>query len=155
VNRTYTTTLQNIGDIRNKALEHRILVIEDGNKHLTARITTCLVEQGYQVEVATDLRDAYNKIDEFEPQLIILGKVAPKDVHNICDQLRKTADALIIMIGSVGGGEAWTESVDAGADFYMVHPFSYIEFGARVKSMLRRYQVYGGSTGGEDTHNRN
>jgi DNA-binding response OmpR family regulator len=123
-------------------LENKILIVEDENKSLSDRIYNCLVERGYQVAIATDIRDTYTMINEFQPELIVLGKVTPQDIYQVCDQLRRTADALIMMIGAVGGGEAWLKSVDAGADFYLVHPFSYAEFGARVKALLRRHNGY-------------
>lgn len=124
-------------------MNNRILIIEDVNKSLTDRIASFLVKQGFVVETATNIKDAYLKIDEFNPQLIILGKVAPERINNICNQLRQTFDALILMIGTVDGGAAWSQSVDAGADFYLVHPFSYIELAARIKSLLRRQKSTG------------
>lgn len=122
----------------NQLKNNRILIIEDSNKDLTDRICSFLTKQGFEVKVATDIRNAYAIIEEFNPELIILGKITPEDINHICNQLRRTFDALILMIGTVDGGEAWSESVDAGADFYLVHPFSYLELAARIKSLLRR-----------------
>jgi DNA-binding response OmpR family regulator len=120
-------------------MENKILIFEDQNRDLTDKIASCLIEQGYTIETATNVSDAQTKISQFQPELIILGKVTPEDVYHICYQFRKTADAFILMIGTVGGGAAWAQSVDAGADFYLVHPFGYSEFTARVKSLLRRH----------------
>ena len=51
------------------------------------------------------------------------------------------------MIGAFGcpgvacnSDKAWNRVVEAGADFYLVKPFGYLELVARVKVLLRRYQ---------------
>lgn len=123
-------------------MRKKILLIEYENEDLTDRIATFLSKEGFNVVKATGTREAIAKLDSFEPELVILGNAESGDVYKVCHQLRQLADALIIMLGTVEGGEAWIKSVDSGADFYLVSPFSYIELCARIKSMLRRYESH-------------
>jgi DNA-binding response OmpR family regulator len=52
-------------------MESKILIIEEKNKDLTDKIAAWLIEQGHKVEKAANIRDAYIKIDDFQPELII------------------------------------------------------------------------------------
>lgn len=122
-------------------MQNRILVIGYKNKDVTDKIVSLLTKEGFNVATATGTREALIKLDEFEPELIILGNAPTGDIYKICQQMREIADSLIILLGTVEGGEAWAQSVNSGADFYLVRPFSNLELVARVKSMLRRSEL--------------
>ncbi len=122
-------------------MKYNVQVIEESNSTLRERITSALTKEGFRVAAATSYEKALLRLDEFEPELIILGDGLPIDTFKACYQVRQAASVPILMLGRVPGGKAWAKSVEAGADFYLVQPFSYPELVARVKALLRRYEL--------------
>ncbi|MFH1775058.1 MAG: response regulator [Chloroflexota bacterium] len=118
-----------------------ILIIEENNKGLRDRMAVNLAREGFRLTTALNCEEALLKLDEAEPELVILGDGLLVDNDQACRQLRQRSNALIMMLGTDSSGEAWTSAVAAGADFYLVRPFSSLELVARVKNMLRRYKL--------------
>jgi len=104
-------------------------------------MSNSLAKEGFQVTTALSSEDALLKLDEAKPELIILGDGLPVENNQACRKLRQMASALILMLGTDSSGEAWTKAVAAGADFYLVRPFSTLELIARAKNMLRRFKL--------------
>jgi len=121
-------------------MKYNILVIEESNHASRDRIVSTLTEEGFDVATAASSQEVVSTLDEFKPQLIILGEGLPIDSFEACSQLRQAVDVPILMVGNVPNNQAWTRVVDAGADFYLVKPFGYLELVARVKALLRRYE---------------
>ncbi len=53
--------------------------------------------------------------------------------------LHQTFGIPIILLDKDLGGETWVRAVQAGADFYLRMPFSYLELAARAKAILCRH----------------
>ena len=121
-------------------MNHSILVIEESSPTSRERVISTLTKVGFEVATATSTEEVLSRRDELEPQLIILGEGLPIDSFEACSQLRQAVDIPILMIGTVPGVEDWTRVVEAGADFYLVKPFSYVELVARVKALIRRHE---------------
>lgn len=102
------------------------------------RIVAALAKEGLKVATAANSKEALAGLAKFKPELIILGEERHIDGFAACYQLRQAVDVPIIMLGAVTNGEAWTRVMEAGADSYLVKPFSYLELTARVKALLRR-----------------
>jgi len=121
-------------------MKYSITVIEESNHALKDRITSALTKEGFEVATASSSQEILSTLNEFKSQLIILGEGLPIDSFEACSQLRQAVDVPILMVGAVPHDEAWARVVEAGADFYLVKPFGYLELAARVKSLLRRYE---------------
>ncbi|MFC2019939.1 response regulator transcription factor [Chloroflexota bacterium] len=122
-------------------MDSSILIVEENNKGLRDRMAVNLAREGFRVTTATDCEDALLKLGEAKPELVILGDGLLVDSNLACRQLRQRSNAIILMLGADPSGESWTSAVAAGADFYLVRPFSSLELVARVKNMLRRYKL--------------
>ena len=118
-----------------------ILIVEENNKGLRDRMAVNLAKEGFRVTTASSCDEALLKLDEAEPEMVILGDWLLVDNNQACRQLRQTTGALILMLGTDSSGEAWTSALAAGADFYLVRPFSSLELVARARNMLRRYKL--------------
>ena len=129
-----------------------ILVIEEKDKGLREGIISALAKEGFKIAAATNCEDALLMMDEFKPSLIILGDATQVDSFEACYQLRQEVGALILMLGTVFGDDAWPEAVEAGADFYLVRPFSYTVLVARVQALLRRYELTRSKYDEKDSH---
>ncbi len=121
-------------------MKYNILVIEESNHALKDRITSALTKEGFEVATAASYQEILSAPDKFNSQLIILGEGLPIDSFEACSQLRQAVAVPILMVGAVPSDKAWSRVVEAGADFYLVKPFGYLELAARVRALLRRYE---------------
>jgi DNA-binding response OmpR family regulator len=99
-----------------------------------------LTREGFGVATVASSQEILSTLDEFKPQLIILGEGLPIDSFEACSQLRQAVNIPILMVGAVPSDKAWNRAVEAEADFYLQKPFSYLELVARVKALLRRHE---------------
>lgn len=119
-----------------------ILVVEDEVK-ITRFIKKGLEMEHYTVEVAYDGKDALNKAEVNNYDLIILDIMIPvMDGVEVCKALReKKIDTPIIMLTARDTIEDRVSGLDAGADDYLVKPFAFGELLARIRALLRREKV--------------
>jgi DNA-binding response OmpR family regulator len=115
----------------------KILVIED-EVDIASFIEMELTCEGYSVTVASDGMEGLMVARKINPDLIILDRMLPKmDGIELCKRLKQTTDISIIMLTALGEIEHKVEGLDAGANDYLVKPFSLSELLARVRVQLR------------------
>jgi DNA-binding response OmpR family regulator len=119
----------------------RILIIEDELPMRTA-LTDVLGTEGYRVLTASDGEIGLQRAISEKPDLILLDIMMPRlDGYTVCAELRQLANpAPILMLTAKGQIEDRVTGLDAGADDYLVKPFSTEELLARVRALLRRAQ---------------
>lgn len=119
----------------------RILVVEDEVK-LAQFIELELKYEGYDVAVAHDGLAGLTAAREERPDLIVLDWMMPGiSGVEICRRLRDTGDKVpIILLTAKDEVSDRVAGLDAGADDYIVKPFSVEELLARVRASLRRSQ---------------
>ncbi len=117
----------------------RILIVED---ELPMRTVLCdtLSGHGYRVITAADGEDGLAKAVEQKPDAILLDVMMPRrDGFSLCEELRRLlVTAPVMMLTAKGRVEDRVRGLDAGADDYLVKPFSRDELLARVRALLRR-----------------
>jgi DNA-binding response OmpR family regulator len=118
-----------------------ILVIEDEPK-LAQFIELELKYEGYQVTVANDGFTGMTAARESQPELILLDWMLPGiSGLELCRRLRTTGDKVpIILLTAKDDVSDRVAGLDAGADDYVVKPFSVEELLARVRARLRQNQ---------------
>ncbi|MGF1481134.1 MAG: response regulator transcription factor [Cyanophyceae cyanobacterium] len=118
-----------------------ILVVEDEAK-LARFIELELKYEGYQVAVAPDGLAGLAAARETQPDLILLDWMLPGiSGTEICRRLRETGDRVpIVLLTAKDEISDRVAGLDAGADDYLVKPFSIEELLARVRAHLRRTQ---------------
>ena len=118
-----------------------ILVVEDEAK-LAQFIELELKYEGYRVSVAADGLEGLSAARESKPDLIILDWMLPGiSGLEICRRLRSTGDKVpVILLTAKDEVSDRVAGLDAGADDYVVKPFSLEELLARVRAHLRRNQ---------------
>jgi len=119
----------------------RILVVEDESK-LAQFIELELQYEGYNVTTAQDGFDGLTQAREANPDLLILDWMLPGiSGLEICRRLRQTGSHVpVILLTAKDEISDRVEGLDAGADDYVVKPFSIEELFARVRAHLRRNQ---------------
>ena len=118
-----------------------ILVVEDEAK-LAQFIELELKYEGYQVTVANDGFTGITMAREMKPDLIILDWMLPGlSGLELCRRLRTTGDKVpVILLTAKDDVSDRVAGLDAGADDYVLKPFSLEELLARVRAHLRRTQ---------------
>ena len=117
----------------------RVLVVED-EKRIADFISRGLESAGYQVATVHDGTSAVERIHELEFDLIVLDLGLPDmDGLKVLEKIRnrKTMPSVLIL-SARGNVEDRVKGLELGADDYLVKPFAFVEFLARVRALLRR-----------------
>ncbi len=116
----------------------KILVVDD-EKPISDIVKFNLTKEGYEVYTAFDGEEALERVEEVQPDLILLDLMLPKkDGLEVCREVRKTHDMPIIMVTAKDQEIDKVLGLELGADDYVTKPFSNRELVARVKANLRR-----------------
>jgi DNA-binding response OmpR family regulator len=116
----------------------KILVIED-EATITQVIRLYLEQAGYAVISASDGIAGLELHAREHPDLVILDLMLPAlDGMEVCRRIRAWANTPILMLTARQGEEDRISGLEAGADDYLVKPFSPRELVSRVKAILRR-----------------
>lgn len=119
----------------------RILLVED-EKAIREAVAAYLEREGYWVTQAEDGQVALEQLSKHKYDLIVLDLMLPKaSGEQICKIVRDSSDVPIIMLTAKGELEDRIAGLEAGADDYLVKPFSPRELVARVRALLRRARV--------------
>ncbi len=116
-----------------------ILVIED-ERRLASLVRRALQEEGHLVEVSNDGAEGLEMAEATGYDLLVLDLMLPHlDGVEICRRLRSAGnDVRILMLTARDSVEDRVAGLEAGADDYLVKPFSFTELIARVKALARR-----------------
>lgn len=122
-------------------IKSHILIVEDEAK-LAQFIKLELEYEGYQVTVAPDGLTGLATAREINPDLILLDWMLPGiSGPEICRRLRSTGNQVpILLLTAKDEVSDRVTGLDAGADDYIIKPFSIEELLARVRASLRRTQ---------------
>lgn len=117
----------------------KILVVEDEHKIANA-VRSGLQQESYAVDVIYDGEEGLNAAIYDEYDLIILDIMLPgKSGLEICRELRaKGNHTPILMLTAKDQNRDVVQGLDAGADDYLIKPFSFEVLLARVRALLRR-----------------
>lgn len=115
-----------------------ILVVDD-EPQITRVLKTTLSSQGYGARAASDGDEAVQLMKDWSPDLIITDLRMPNmDGLELCRQVRQKSRVPIIVLSVKGEERTKVAALDAGADDYVMKPFSINELLARVRANLRR-----------------
>ncbi|HEY0636559.1 MAG TPA: response regulator transcription factor [Pseudonocardiaceae bacterium] len=116
----------------------RILVVED-DKAVAAALRDMLVARSYGVVRAHTAAQALALFARTGPDLVLLDMGLPDlDGLQLCRTLRASSDVAIIAVTARSEEAARVTGLRAGADDYVVKPFSAPELVARIEAVLRR-----------------
>ncbi|MFZ2354125.1 response regulator YycF [Paucilactobacillus nenjiangensis] len=118
----------------------KVLVVDD-EKPISDIIKFNLEKEGYDVVVAYDGEEALQKVEDEDPDLIVLDLMLPKiDGLEVAKQVRAKKTTPIIMVTAKDSELDKVLGLELGADDYVTKPFSNRELVARVKANLRRQE---------------
>jgi two-component system OmpR family response regulator len=117
----------------------RVLIVEDDVK-MAGLLRRGLLEEGLAADVANAGDDALWMARATEYDAIVLDVMLPgMDGFELCRRLREAGQwSPVLMLTARDAVEDRVAGLDAGADDYLVKPFSFAELHARLRSLARR-----------------
>ncbi|HEY4410083.1 MAG TPA: response regulator transcription factor [Acidimicrobiia bacterium] len=119
-------------------MNRRVLVVDD-EPMLRNLLSRLLRMEGYDVLEAEDGTVALDVVASEAPDLVLLDVMMPlRDGIDVLGDLRKISEVPVILVSALAGEADRVIGLKAGADDYVVKPFSAAELSARIESVLRR-----------------
>ena len=107
-------------------------------------VRDALAAAGYAAHVTGESGEAERLVRTIKPQLVLLDLVLPgRDGIALMQDVPELAELPVIFISGYGRDETIARALEAGADEYIVKPFSATELIARVGAALRRRDAAG------------
>ncbi|RYZ49857.1 MAG: response regulator, partial [Sphingobacteriales bacterium] len=126
------------------AADMPLVLLCDDNADMRNYVRRLLAEH-FRVVTARDGVEALLKAVEYRPDLILTDVMMPKlDGFGLLERIRQQQEIKntpVIFLSARAGAEAKMEGLDAGADDYIVKPFSARELLVRIGNLIRMTQV--------------
>ncbi len=118
----------------------RKIMIVDDDAEIANLVEATLTRDDYEIIKAYNGDEAVIQAKAEQPDLILMDVVMPKkDGYTACRHIRSnpaTKHIKIVMLTSMGGHEQIRKGFEAGADGYMIKPFSPVALISKVSEML-------------------
>src|SRR5580698_6922698 len=119
----------------------KILLVEDEPK-LAQAIIKGLTHEGYTVDSVSDGKKALTRIQlhRSDYDVVILDLMLPSmDGYEICKEMRAANITVpVLILTARAETDTKVQLLSAGADDYLVKPFSFAELSARLRALMRR-----------------
>jgi len=119
----------------------RVLIVED-DESIALIEQKALEIEGFEVRVHASGAEAVETIASWAPDLVVLDQRLPDmDGREVLRSVRLTSYVPVVIVTALDDEALIVESLDLGADDYVVKPFKIPELMARVRAVLRRTAV--------------
>ncbi|WP_090713860.1 response regulator transcription factor [Paenibacillus typhae] len=119
------------------------ILVADDDPHIRELVEVFLKAEGMdEVYSASDGVEALKLMEENGADLAIIDVMMPRmDGWELCRELRRSYDIPILMLTAKGETAQIVKGFELGTDDYLVKPFEPPVLIARVKALLKRYQI--------------
>jgi len=115
----------------------KILIVED-EKAIADVEKAYIHREGYEADIASDGIEALSMFKEGAYDLVILDLMLPgMRGESVCREIRRSSSVPIIMVTAKSGEDDVIAGLDAGADDYIIKPFSPRVLMARIRANMR------------------
>jgi two-component system alkaline phosphatase synthesis response regulator PhoP len=125
-------------------MTHRILIVDD-EPDILEFVGYSLKKEGYEVQTATNGRQAVDMTLAWHPHLILLDAMMPiMNGFEACRLIRTTKgidDTLIVFLTARGDENSQVRGFDAGADDYIAKPIQLKALQSRIRAVLKRRDI--------------
>jgi len=117
--------------------------VVDDDPHIRELVEVFLRAEGInEVYGASDGQEALLLLEDQAVDLVILDVMMPNmDGWELCRELRRIYDFPLLMLTAKGETSQIVKGFELGTDDYLVKPFEPVVLVARVKALLKRYQI--------------
>ncbi len=117
----------------------KILLVED-DERIAEALAEDLTDQQYVVDVASDGEAAWELVEAFAYDLLLLDGMLPKlSGIGLCKRLRSSGYSMpILLVTARDTSEDKVMGLNAGADGYVVKPFDLQELATRIRALMRQ-----------------
>ncbi len=120
--------------------QKRILIADD-NENIREALTYLLEDEGYSLSMAKDGAETLAKVREVHPDILFLDIMMPEiNGYDVCRTIKNDPELrniYVIMLTAKGQAAEQERGRAAGADEYIVKPFSPMEILAKIKNILK------------------
>ena len=121
--------------------KQKILIVDD-DENIAELISLYLNKECFDTKMVYNGEDALTTFDSYQPNLVLLDLMLPGiDGYQVCREIRSKSTTPIIMLSAKGEVFDKVLGLELGADDYIMKPFDSKEMVARIRAVLRRYQV--------------
>lgn len=118
-----------------------VLLVDD-DAHIRELISIFLSGEGYTVIEAENGEKALTLLENNQIQIAVVDVMMPEvDGYEFTKELKRFYDIPVLMVTAKGESQDKLKGFDLGVDDYVVKPFDPLEIVARVKALLRRFQL--------------
>ena len=122
-------------------MKTKIMVVDD-DPNIRELVRLYLEKEGFEVTCAERGDEAVKLFRASPPNLMLLDVMLPgMDGWQVCREVRKISNIPIIMLTAKDETFDKVLGLELGADDYIVKPFDMKELVARIKAVIRRFQV--------------
>jgi two-component system, OmpR family, KDP operon response regulator KdpE len=115
-----------------------VLIVDD-DRNIVDLLRSNLLARGFRVMVSTDGTDVLRRLEEAEPDIVLLDLMLPAlDGFELCRAVRERSALGIVVISARRGETDKVRALNLGADDYLTKPFGIEELLARIQATLRR-----------------
>ncbi len=123
-------------------MTEKIILVDDDQNILTS-VSLALENEGFDVETFIDGEQGLNGIFRKVPDLVVLDIKMPRlDGMEVLEKLRKKSNVPVIFLTSKDDETDEALGLRVGADDYITKPFSQKLLLERIRTLLRRVNVY-------------
>src|SRR5690242_19849695 len=117
-----------------------IFVVED-DQRIRSTVVRELSDRGHSVRAAGTAMDGLREVVEWAPDVVVLDLGLPDvDGNEFLKMLRAVSAVPVVVATARDDEREIVRALDAGADEYIVKPFSGAQLDARIRAILRRIQ---------------
>ncbi len=121
---------------------NNILLVED-DLNLIEGLEYTLQKNGYQVDVARTVQEAFSLYEDHKYDLLVLDLTLPDGSgFDICKKVRQTSTVPITFLTASDEEVNVVMGLDIGGDDYITKPFKLNELTSRIKALLRRANAF-------------
>ncbi len=117
------------------------ILIADDNENIREALTYLLEDEGYSLSMAKDGAETLARVREVHPDILFLDIMMPEiNGYDVCRTIKNDPDLrniYVIMLTAKGQAAEQERGRAAGADEYIVKPFSPMEILAKIKNILK------------------
>jgi DNA-binding response OmpR family regulator len=121
-------------------MEPKRILIADDNENIREALTYLLEDEGYKLWMAKDGAEALREVRNVHPDILFLDIMMPEmngyDVCRIIKNDPELSKTYVIMLTAKGQVAEQERGKEAGADEYIVKPFSPMEILTKIKKLL-------------------